>query len=337
MFSTPPSCRDDDGSLCQFVWNRTHVPWLAESSDWLIAKPLTIIGIILLALFARWLSHRVITRATRSGGGQVPVLLRPLKERAPDGLVAATQALLSERRRQRAETIGSVLRNVVSAIIFAVAAMTILGELGIDLAPLLASAGIAGVALGFGAQNLVKDYLAGMFMILEDQYGVGDVVDLGQASGQVEAVGLRITTVRDGGGVVWYIRNGEVLRVGNRSQGWSIVTVDVPFPFGTRLDRAQEVLESVGIALADDPDWSQDLLEPPMVLGVEQITTVGLTLRITVKTATEAQWRVARELRRRVSDGLEAADIPSGLGASQVYFRNSGGPEATPPGTSGPT
>ena len=109
--------------------------------------------------------------------------------------------------------------------------MLVLGELGVNLAPLLASAGIAGIALGFGAQNLVKDFIAGLFMLLEDQYGVGDVVDLGEASGTVEAVGLRITTIRDGRGVLWYIRNGEIVRVGNKSQGWALVVVDVPVGF----------------------------------------------------------------------------------------------------------
>src|SRR4029077_3961131 len=137
----------------------------------------------------------------------------------------------SERRRQRAEALGSVLRSFVSVTIFSIAIMLILGELGVNLAPLIASAGIAGVALGFGAQNLVKDFITGLFMLLEDQYGVGDVVDVGEASGTVEAVGLRITTIRDARGVLWYIRNGEIVRVGNRSQGWALVVVDVPVGF----------------------------------------------------------------------------------------------------------
>ena len=151
----------------------------------------------------------------------MPALLRPLRERLPDSHDATT--VFRERRRQRAEAIGSVLRSFATAVVFSIAVLLILGELGVNLGPLLASAGIAGVALGFGAQNLVKDFIAGLFMLLEDQYGVGDVVDLGEASGTVEAVGLRITTIRDGRGVVWYIRNGEIVRVGNKSQGWAVV------------------------------------------------------------------------------------------------------------------
>src|SRR5690606_33403608 len=132
-------------------------------------------------------------------------------------------ALRPERRRQRAETMGSVLRGAITVTVFTVATLLALSELDLDLAPLLAGAGIVGVALGFGAQSLVRDLLAGLFMLLEDQYGVGDSVDLGEASGVVEAVGLRVTTVRDLRGVVWYIPNGEIRRVGNRSQSPAVV------------------------------------------------------------------------------------------------------------------
>jgi small-conductance mechanosensitive channel len=237
-----PDCASEEG-LCRLVYRTTHVDWVAESSDWLIAKPAIILGIVVGALIVRWLAHRVITRLVRSTGETtVPIVLRPFKERAE---TIATAELASERRRQRAETIGSVLRSIASAAIFVIAAMTILGELGINLAPLIASAGIAGVALGFGAQSLVRDFLSGMFMILEDQYGVGDIVDFGEATGTVEGVGLRCTTVRDVNGVVWYVRNGEVIRVGNKTQGWAQVVIDVPLPYGTKLDEAQELIAKV--------------------------------------------------------------------------------------------
>jgi small-conductance mechanosensitive channel len=300
----------EGGSLCEAVYNWTHNAWVAESSNWLIAKPARIALIILLALAARWLAHRFISRATTSSGPRrVPAILRPLRERAPGSLVAASRQLLSERRRQRAETIGSVVRSGVSALIFTIAVMEVLHELGLDLAPLIASAGIAGVALGFGAQNIVKDVLSGMFIILEDQLGVGDNVDLGQATGTVEAVGLRTTKVRDGDGVAWYVRNGEILRVGNKSQGWALVTIDVPLPFGTPLDRAHEVLERVVADFAVDPAFSVGLLEPPELLGLEQISSTGMTFRMTAKTTTDAQGRAGRELRRRVTDALEEAGL----------------------------
>jgi small-conductance mechanosensitive channel len=305
-----PDCRQD-GSLCGAVWDWTGNAWLAESSDWLIAKPAKIVLIIGIALLARWLAHRFIGRATQTNGKRrIPTILRPLRERAPNGLVGS---LLSERRRQRAETIGSILRSGVSAMIFTIAVMEVLHELGLDLAPLIASAGIAGVALGFGAQNIVKDVLSGMFLIVEDQLGVGDSVDLGQASGTVEAVGLRTTKVRDGDGVAWYVRNGEILRVGNKSQGWAMVTIDIPLPFGTRVERAQEILQQVAADVAADPSFADSILEPPEVLGVEQISTAGVTLRSVVKTTTEGQGRVGRELRRRIADALEEAGIVSAL------------------------
>ena len=312
LLEAKPECAAAEGTLCSNVWELTGKSWLAASSEWLIAKPGIIAGIVLGALIVRWLLHRAIRRIIRSTAeGKVPMLLRPLKERVPTAPTAV--GLLSERRWQRAQTISSILRNVSSIAIVAVAAMMILGQLGQPLGPLLASAGIVGVALGFGAQTLVKDVLAGIFMMLEDQYGVGDTVDMGEASGTVEAVGLRVTTLRDANGVVWYVRNGEALRVGNKSQGWAAVNVDVPVPFGTDITAATAVMRAVGSELAGDSAWQQDLLDPPEVLGVEALNETGMTLRITVKTTSQAQWRVARELRERVSAALDTAGIESGL------------------------
>ncbi|HEX3731651.1 MAG TPA: mechanosensitive ion channel family protein [Mycobacteriales bacterium] len=314
LLAAKPKCASEAGTLCHNVWHLTSSSWLAENSSWMITKPVTILGIVFCALVVRWLLHRAIRRITKSTTeGKVPTVLRPLRERTPATIAAI--ALASERRRQRAQTISSVLRNVSSIAIVVVAAMMILAQLGQPLGPLLASAGIAGVALGFGAQALVKDVLAGMFMMLEDQYGVGDVIDMGDASGTVEAMGLRVTTLRDGSGVVWYVRNGEVLRVGNKSQGWAMVNVDIPVPFGTDVASATDTMRQVGGKLAEDDTWKADLLGQPEVLGVEQLTANGMTLRITVKTTSQAQWRVARELRARVTAAFAEAGIESGLPA----------------------
>jgi small conductance mechanosensitive channel len=292
------------------VFDVTGNRWLAAGSYWFLVKPVSIVLIAVVALVARYLLHRAIDRLVRTtSDGSVPTILRPLKERLP-GSIPTGLALFPERRRQRAEAIGSVLRSFASAAIFSIAGLMILNELGFDLAPLLASAGIAGVAIGFGAQTLVKDLIAGLFMLLEDQYGVGDIVDLGQASGTVESVGLRITTIRDGRGVLWYIRNGEIVRVGNRSQGWAVVMVDITVDFA-QVDQASAVLREGATRLAQDPDWADDLTEPPEMLGVEQITIDGAMLRTTVKTPAEAQWRVGRELRRRLTEALAAAGISS--------------------------
>lgn len=313
-----PECAEDTSTLCSKVWDLSEKHWLAESSHLLIAKPATIIGILIGALVVRWLTHRAIHRVARSTAtGKVPVILRPLKERAPTVFQEAT-GLMSERREQRAAAIGSVLRSVATVAIFAIAGMMVLDELGLNLAPILASAGIVGIALGFGAQTLVKDVLSGVFMLLEDQYGMGDIVDLGEASGTVEAVGLRITTMRDVNGVVWYVRNGEVIRVGNKSQGWAVANVDVPLQFGTDVELASDKIREAVEAMATDEQWLADFLEPPEVLGVEQMTSTGMLLRVTAKVTSDAQWRVARELRARIGASLDAANISYGIPVAPI-------------------
>ncbi|GAA4262170.1 mechanosensitive ion channel [Dactylosporangium darangshiense] len=312
-----PSCAGKSG-LCDYVFDLTHNGWLAESSYWVLVKPLTILVIILIAFVVRALIHRAVDRLIKhtvseneTGGS----LLRPLRNRLPNALTLPT-----ERRNQRARALGSVLRSIASAVVFSIAAMLVLGEIGINLGPLLASAGIAGLAIGFGAQNLVKDFIAGLFMLLEDQYGVGDVVDVGETSGTVEAVGLRITTIRDAAGVVWYVRNGEIVRVGNKSQGWAVVNIDVPVGF-VAVDQATAVLREAAEAFGADPEFADDFIDPPKVLGVEQLTADGAVLRTTVKTSTEAQWRVGRELRRRLTEALERAGIAAQLTAARMFIR----------------
>src|SRR5262249_25146011 len=210
----------------------------------------------------------------------------------------------------------------VSIPVFSIATMLIRGELGVNLAPLLASAGIAGIALGFGAQNLVKDFIAGLFMLLEDQYGVGDVVDLGEASGTVEAVGLRSTTIPDARGAVWYIRNREIVRVGNRNQGRAGVVVRGPGRFAGSEEGTRGVRGAAATALKDDPEFTDDLIEAPEVLGVEQITLDGAVVRTTAKTHSDAQWRVARELRRRLTEAIEEAGITHQITANRVFLRS---------------
>ncbi|HEX6500066.1 MAG TPA: mechanosensitive ion channel family protein [Micromonosporaceae bacterium] len=308
--STTPTC-PKGSDVCDWILSQTGNPWLAFGGVYFLVKPLRIVLIVVLALLARHLLHRTIERLVRSTSrNSVPIILKPLRDRRPPA-VRDSSEVIPERRRQRAEAIGSVLRSFSTALVSSIAVLLVLGELGVDLAPLLASAGIAGVALGFGAQSLVKDVIAGLFMLLEDQYGVGDSVDVGAASGTVEAVGLRITTIRDSQGVLWYIRNGEIVKVGNKSQGWSVVVVDLPVGF-TSVDEATQVLRTAADGLGGDPAWRDDLIEPPEVLGVEQVNVGGVVLRTTVKTKPDARGRVGRELRRRLMDALSAAGITQG-------------------------
>jgi len=308
LLAAKPGCADEEGTLCEFVYRLTNQGWLAGSADWLIAKPLLVLAILLAAIVFRLLAHRAINRLVAStSDDRVPALLRPLRDRAGEHLEIGP--LLSERRRQRAQTIGSVLRSTASAVIMTVALLMILGELGLNLAPLIASAGIVGVALGFGAQNLVKDVLSGLFMILEDQYGVGDSIDVGEASGAVEAVGLRTTRLRGLEGTVWYVRNGEILRVGNMSQGWSRAVLDVPLGYASDLRRAGAVLKEVADDLWHDEKFADLIVEEPTVTGVETMSRDGLTVRLMVKTKPEQQGPVARELRARIKDRFDAEGI----------------------------
>lgn len=322
------ACLDD--VLCERVFDLTGMAWLAESSYLVLVKPARILLIVAVALLARFLLNRMINRLVRTTAHtSVPTILRPLRER----VTPATNhnPLQPERRRQRAQAMGSVLRSCVTVTVFSVAGLLVLGELGFNLAPLLASAGIVGVALGFGAQSLVKDLLAGLFMLMEDQYGIGDVVDFGEATGVVEVVGLRITTLRDAQGVLWHVRNGEIVRVGNKSQGWAAVTVDMPVGY-VSVEEATAVLRAAAATLTEDPDYAADFIEPPEVLGVEQITVEGAVVRTVAKTSTEAQFRVVRELRRRLAEALETSGLAAQIAASRMYVRPPGPSNGEPAG-----
>jgi small-conductance mechanosensitive channel len=272
--------------------------WQSQVVTWLITKPLALLLLVLLAVAFRWFLHRLIDRlvARAAEGLPSPVLRRRRELEAQEH----PAAVLTGRRVQRAETMGSLLKSVASIMVFTITAITALAELGYPIGPLIASAGVAGVALGFGAQSLVKDFLSGVFMIFEDQYGVGDVVDLGEAGGTVEAVGLRVTRVRDVEGTVWYVRNGEIVRVGNQSQNWARTVLDIPVALDQDLRRVQDVLRDVAHDLWDDEDFKLLILEEPEVWGVQDLTPSWATVRVTLKTAPLEQWAVAREMRQRI-------------------------------------
>lgn len=262
-----------------------HIDW-RHNADVLIGKPIAIVALVVLAMVIRWALGKLIDRLVRRAEDGV----------LPDRFNSGTPT----RRVQRAKTMGDLLKSMVGGLIFAVFGTMILGELGVNIAPIIASAGIVGVALGFGAQSLVKDFLSGIFMIFEDQYGVGDVVDVGEASGTIEAVSLRVTRLRDQSGTVWYVPNGSILRVGNMSQNWARAVVDVSIGYGEDLARVQRVLREVAHDLWQDEDFHNVVIEEPEVTGVETMTPEAITLRVLIKTAPMRQWAVARELRQRI-------------------------------------
>ncbi len=312
LFKDADVCQDVDSNYCDVVYNVTGNETLALAAEWLVGKPLAILGLLVLAFAARWLVHRVIDRVTtRAGEGMVPnALTRSKLGRASERVVGGSPA--SARRVQRAQAMGSLLKSIASGVIFALVAIMILAEVGVNIAPIIAGAGILGVALGFGSQTLVKDFLSGIFMIFEDQYGVGDVVDVGEAIGTVEAVSLRVTRLRDINGTVWYVRNGEILRVGNMSQNWAQTVLDIQVGYGEDLHRVRGVLKDVAHDMWEDEDYKKIILEEPEVWGIQSLDADGVTVRVVLKTAPLEQWGVAREMRERIKARFdhEGIEIP---------------------------
>ena len=311
------ACGRSPSVACHLVWDLTHDATAAKLVDSYVAEPgkvaLRILFVIVLALIARWLVHRFIDRLT----GRAERSLMPKRIRAKAvAVLEASPVVFSERRRQRAQALGSILRSIASVVIFGIAALTILGDLGLNLGPLLASAGVVGIAIGFGAQNVVKDFLSGIFMLLEDQYGVGDVIDAGQATGSVEAVGLRTTRLRDVNGVVWHIRNGTIDRIGNQSQSWSRAVVDLPVAYDQDVRRARETMKQAAVAMWRDPAWSNVILEEPEVWGVQALLTNAVLMRVVAKTSPLKQWQVAREMRERLMKALGEQGVTVGVPGS---------------------
>jgi small-conductance mechanosensitive channel len=294
LFPSQPECAADAGSWCAQIYRLTDSDFLARSADTIFAAGSRILFIVILTLIVRWFLHRLINKVVAGATSN------PVTKLMNRGAAAAA----ADRSGQRARTLGSVLRSLCTAIVGVTAAIMVLAEFGVDLAPILASAGIIGVAVGFGAQNLVKDFLSGMFMLLEDQYGVGDIVDVGQASGTVETVGLRITTLRDGNGTLWYVRNGEILRVGNKSQGFAVAVVDVPVAHGTDVAETTKTASRVAQERVEQPDIAEDVLEEVQTLGIESVTAEKLTLRLTVRVQPGRQFAVQRALNAALSDAL---------------------------------
>lgn len=214
------------------------------------------------------------------------------------------------RRNQRLDALAAVLGSILTVVVWFTAFLVILGNtFGVNLAPFLAGAGILGVALGFGAQDLVKDFLAGTFMLAEDQYAVGDVVDVGDAVGTIEKVSLRTTRLRDVNGTVWHVPNGEIRRVGNMSQEWSRALLDIAIGYGSDIDQASALIKTVADEMATEPRYQRPFLAPPEVWGVENVAADGIVIRLVIKTIPGQQWGIARELRRRIKLAFDEAGI----------------------------
>ena len=327
------ACGDDDRTYtCEKVYEWTDNEFLATASEWFLDRPIRIAFIVLIAWIASKVLQRAVSRFVKTVAATPnDARIQSLRDRSAAGKLLVKEGD-SVRSDARAETIGLVLRSIVVAVVWTIAGLMVLGQLEINLAPLIAGAGIGGIALGFGAQSIVKDFLSGLFMLIEDQYGVGDVIDIGGATGTVENVSLRSTTIRDVSGTVWHVPNGEIARVGNYSQLWSRALIDVEVAYDVDLRFAQGVIQRVADVFWSDPEWGGDeLMERPEVWGIQKLGASGVAIRLVVKTEPSMQWSVERELRLRLKEALDKAGIEIPFPQQTVWVRNQGDHLMAPP------
>ncbi|PSL04567.1 small conductance mechanosensitive channel [Haloactinopolyspora alba] len=295
--------------------------WFDDNSSALISGVINIVIIVVVALVLRAVLSRVIDKLAN----RMVVSQQRTRSRFAGRLVEPSQNSRVERQQMRADTIASVLKSVASFVVFGVAIVTILSQVGINIGPILASAGVLGLAVAFGAQSLVQDFVSGIFMMSEDQYGVGDVVDVGDAVGTVEAVSLRVTKIRDLNGGLWYVRNGEIMRVCNMNQDWANVVVELPLDYSVDLEDAKRVIQASIDQFADDEQFAPQILERPDIAGVVAIGNGAVTVRVMVTTRPGSQWALGRALRAHLKAGLDLHGIKvaypvlpvTGAGAAQ--------------------
>ncbi len=264
-----------------------------------------VVSIIVGAFIARWILLVVIRNT-------VDQIVSGVKKRQNVDDTQSIQAspLTAVRVVQRTRTLGSVLSNITTVVIVVIVLSLVINiALPGALSSLALLTAALGAGLGFGAQNIVKDILNGLFMVVEDQLGVGDVVDVGPATGVVETVGIRITTLRDVNGTLWFVRNGEILRVGNMSQGWARVVIDLAVPYDTDVQAVQERMLATATELATTPKWRSRIVEKPELWGIESIAESAVVIRIVVKTRSNARDDVSRELRGRLKAALDQMDV----------------------------
>ena len=286
-----PVAASGGGYLYRLLKQIGATDFQARTGEFVLLGPIRILLIVLGALVIARIGSTALRR-----------FVLALRLRAP-------MRVRSARIEQRARTIADAVAGIWRVIVGIVAALMIFGEVGVNLAPLLAGAGIAGLAIAFGAQALIRDYLSGLFILLEDQYGVGDVVTIGTASGTVEDLNIRVTRLRSADGTVWFIPNGDIRQVGNQSMEWSRAIVDVTVAYDNDVPSVMAALGEEATSMAAEPQWAAFVLEPPELQGVQSMGTDGVTLRIVIKTAPRQQWAVARELRARITERMRRDNV----------------------------
>ena len=298
------ACGEDPGLLCEVVFDVTSNELAASLANDLLARPLRVIAIVVLSVLAYRLGSRAISRFTRRYETEIARRL----ERADELGVVQPRQRTETRRYQRLYAIASAGRSGLGIAIGVSAALLILAQF-VRLGPILAGAGLAGVVIGFGAQSLIADLLAGFSMLVEDQYGVGDWIDVDGRIGEVERVGLRTTSFRDIDGTVWHLSNGRISGVGNLTQRWARATLDIPLALDTDVAHAREVVLDVAQEMARDPLWAEDVISDPEIWGVTDWGPQGLKLRLVIPTRPLRNWDVNRQLRERLKARFEHEGI----------------------------
>lgn len=296
--------------------------WQSEHMrSWLVDKPIGIGLILIVAIVGNWLLRRLITKLADNSikKGKLSSPLSPRKTHVEtDKALASTN---EARRVSRIQTLAGVGRSAVTIFVWVWAVLAILDKLGVNVAPLVASAGVVGVALGFGAQALVKDFLSGIFMLMEDQYGIGDTIDLGNGVfGDVESISLRITTVRDIDGALWYVRNGEILQVANHSDRYSVARIQVPVALSNDPDKAYSVINAAAADASHDPAIRDIILAAPTVNGMSGLEVDHMSYRVSVKTLPGKQWDVQRALQSKILSAMHAESISTPYPRGMAIF-----------------
>jgi len=326
------ACGTDPDWLCRKVFEWTDNSDVAGIATWLVDRPVKVLVIVLLALLTRRIVHKAID-------GLIDRLMSERSSEEKDAVRAAeaSSSMLrrevlsgkltslrnrTDRARQRAKTLGMLFKSIASAAVGTVTLMMLLGEFDINLGPLLAGAGILGLGIGFGSQSLVRDLLSGIFMLIENQYGVGDYIDVGEADGTVESLGLRTTRLRDKYGTLWHIPNGEIRRVGNMTQSFSKIPMEIDVAYDTDLDLAMETMKTVADGVWNEQLEEATIVEEPAVSGIQNFGADGITIRLSVKTEPGEQWSTARVLRKRLKEAFDEAGIEIPFPQRTLWLRS---------------
>ena len=330
------ACGDNTGWLCEQVFDWTGSKRWARVAEWFVAKPLTIlviiIGAALAAIIVRWMISRSMNRLLAAGSTAKLGGVGNLRRRTSEAILTSGDS--SQRTEARLETLTAVFRSIGTALVWFIALFFILEVLGISLGPLLATAGIVGVALGFGTQTMVRDFISGFFIVAEDQFGVGDTIDVGGgAKGIVERITLRATHIRDPEGTMWHVANGQIVKVANKSQEWARALIDVVLPYDADISAVSDVMQEVADTIQSDPEWSSKIMERAEIWGIQEFDSDGVHVRMVIKTEPAAQFGVLRELRARLKETFDERGISFAYAGAptQVVLTEQAPPKPPPP------